>query len=1288
MIRKKLFCVALVLVLTLAAGLPIFAAAADTEAAGVHVLDGIRTVFASDADTVQYDGNDYAAFHSLSAALAALGSEGGRLLIGGTFTPTDNGSDGAFVDPARGNVVFSGVTGNETDTMVMSNRLNFPKGKITFDNFTMKMNTTKYLVAPQFETTENFKADTTNYRRLYLTSMDGIMTNVRQTLSGGAYWQINLLGSRAVGSSAANGYAYVTVNGGKYYTGYFNWGTGYGSCTVYGNLIYEINGGDLSGAGKSIRGQNGLTHTKGFKIALLNNGLGDSFTVAASDRADSLYVVRSAVGGKVTPDESTLAADNPVLIFTPDDVTTRPVFDGTALRAANGVYSVTVTGAGDHTVTWEEISEEKPQVYILDGVRCAFVSDDGASFTWNDANYVPYTSLTDAVAALGSDGGKILVNGTYTHTTFTDKTARSTVTFTGTDDEAVIVITSDSAALTLNKGAAVFDDIRFSVTESGKYIHGNGSIRFTENFRSNNSLYVSPAFYTDTERSEIYLYAGNYICVDALGSASTLGSAEKPSHASVYVNGATLNRVNGGWGWSAKPVYGNLFVYVNAGNVYSITANSLSTISGKRTVIFNNGLGKLSNGGDVPVAALFDFAVRSEKGGLVEVEDEDTTSVPAFILTPDDGKVPFVDGEALSATDGVYRYTPQTKDETVTINVTWRSLCTVRFDLNGGEGTAPTEQNVFVGSELLLPDGSGFSKKNAIFVGWSDDPAAESGFSAYTPERDTVLYAIYIPRTPLLRDPSNIAANSVESVRFEPLDVGTLDELASTAAGDPVFLNTAVPVYAFEITASDSTGNGVSTFENGIFAEIPKYVYDFDSVESGAFLRLYREMSDGTAEYIPIEIETDSLYFTAYADGHYILMKNTPDIGKYTVRVRNKNSVVYADLFYSGPSAQGGFFALRYDSAAVKLREARFADTVFAFGEEGFGVAKRDDENGIFSDVWRTKTPTDTEKGAYLGSLIFDVLSEGADGASESFGFRFASADDAGFGTLEGYPTDASGAYIPYCESTSVYYQPTDFSVQSDRSVASIGATGYETLEAALDAAEVGDTVVLFESVELNNDTAVPNGVKLSIVDGCTITLKKGVSLKAAESLYGFLTADTLIGENIENGVYTYTPSAIANDILINDGVQIRLSGTQGLRFILTLSMNRDSAESLFTDFGAVVIPTAMAEGENTTLSTARVGVVSKKALGDDFRYFTLSDSSVSYTACIIGTPPAGYDRRFTVRPYAVYLENGIEYTVYGEYDVRYDLSILDIAKAFSEDPACAEDMKKILDDYENATAD
>lgn len=148
-------------------------------------------------------------------------------------------------------------------------------------------------------------------------------------------------------------------------------------------------------------------------------------------------------------------------------------------------------------------------------------------------------------------------------------------------------------------------------------------------------------------------------------------------------------------------------------------------------------------------------------------------------------------------------------------------------------------------------------------------------------------------------------------------------------------------------------------------------------------------------------------------------------------------------------------------------------------------------------------------------------------------------------------------------------------------------------------------------------------------------------------SLYGFLTADTLIGENIENGVYTYTPSVIAKDILINDGVQIRLSGTQGLRFILTLLMNRDGAENLFTDFGAVVIPTAMAEGENTTLSTDRVGVVSKKTLDEDFRYFTLSDSSVSYTACIIGTPPAKYDRfsPFGRMPFTSKTKSNIRFT-------------------------------------------
>lgn len=97
-------------------------------------------------------------------------------------------------------------------------------------------------------------------------------------------------------------------------------------------------------------------------------------SVSSVDRPDSLYVVKSASGGKVTPEESTLTAQSPVLILEPNRADYRPIFDGKPLKATNGVYRVTVSEAGEHTVEWEEIPVDKPQVYTVDGCAlCIFV---------------------------------------------------------------------------------------------------------------------------------------------------------------------------------------------------------------------------------------------------------------------------------------------------------------------------------------------------------------------------------------------------------------------------------------------------------------------------------------------------------------------------------------------------------------------------------------------------------------------------------------------------------------------------------------------------------------------------------------------------------------------------------------------------------------------------------------------------------------------------------------------------------------------------------------------------
>jgi len=62
------------------------------------------------------------------------------------------------------------------------------------------------------------------------------------------------------------------------------------------------------------------------------------------------------------------------------------------------------------------------------------------------------------------------------------------------------------------------------------------------------------------------------------------------------------------------------------------------------------------------------------------------------------------------------------------ININFDNTCLVIFEIstNGGSGTAPSSLVVPRGSTIVLPDGSGFSKADYNFKGWSKNPAAGS----------------------------------------------------------------------------------------------------------------------------------------------------------------------------------------------------------------------------------------------------------------------------------------------------------------------------------------------------------------------------------------------------------------------------------------------------------------------------------------------------------------------------------------------------------------------------------
>lgn len=157
-------------------------------------------------------------------------------------------------------------------------------------------------------------------------------------------------------------------------------------------------------------------------------------------------------------------------------------------------------------------------------------------------------------------------------------------------------------------------------------------------------------------------------------------------------------------------------------------------------------------------------------------------------------------------------------------------------------------------------------------------------------------------------------------------------------------------------------------------------------------------------------------------------------------------------------------------------------------------------------------------------------------------------------------------------------------------------------------------------------------------------------------------------------------------------GMQIRIKGVQGLRFIAKLE--GDYEESL-TSYGLVILPENLIDGE-LTLESERVAVVSSTQEG--FKIFSRTDDMLQYTACITGITPNNYDRNYAVRAFIKYMEDGVEKTVYsnimkgnivetvtglkeqfpGEYDELYDTIMNDYTATFTS----TNEFKQVLKTY------
>ena len=637
-------------------------------AGSVYELDGVQTVFLSNDATVTYNGTEYTPFASLGDALSALSATGedSQAIVVGNFNMSDGTKDMTYTMPIK-SLTIKGADANAVFNQ--SSWLEFYTGPVTFDNLTWNGKANKGLAYQDATFTETFK---TTGKRQYFFGYDYSqpIDYAKAVVKSGNYILISSFNTTTtVGTPEKNGYVYMQLDGGdsEYYV--FAGGNG-GSSTVYGNAFLVINGGTYkNGLSNGVCFQK-MTVT-GKKVALVTNGMSSTVAPIGAD-----ILVTSEAGGTVIVDESTLSAATPVLVLTPGSGGYAPFVNGVELEKTDDVYKFALSENGTYAVTWAqatvEDTDEPKNIDIIDGKQTVFLSNE-ALVTYGGKQYIPYTSLGDALNALSATGedSQAIVVGNYTMSDGTTSQTYSmpikSLTIKGADANAIF--NQPNIWLEFYTGPITFDNLTW---------HGAGNqgldyqdATFTDTFKTTGKTqyffgydYKSPVDYIKT-----VIQGGKFLVTTSFYSTTTVGSPEKNGYVLTQVDGGTCEyHIYCGGNGGSSTVYGNAFLIINGGNITTGHSGGVGfqkmTVTGKKIGILNNGMKE-----DITMVGQ-DVLVTSEAGGIVTVDEATLTAAsPILVFTPDSEELtPYVNNTPLTKADGKYTYTVS---ENATLNVTW-----------------------------------------------------------------------------------------------------------------------------------------------------------------------------------------------------------------------------------------------------------------------------------------------------------------------------------------------------------------------------------------------------------------------------------------------------------------------------------------------------------------------------------------------------------------------------------------------------------------------------------------
>jgi len=427
---KKLIALLLATV-TVLCTIPFTAFAADP---AVQTIDGERAVFVSSFGKTTYSGKSYVSFKKFEDALAALGTEGGTIILTGTaalgnFKDLDGRKPikirGLGTKASGNRIDFTGPEGSPVSEVNL-------KGDIILDFVNLRMDKDAFLFTNGYALTTANEFDT--YHELTHNSKTGITTTSYPNppsiaigeLSGGnaaAMIETGTFNNIVAGSAAGkkvDGNTYIKVDGGNIanvISGNLGNGTtngnptlvvsgatitklvaGSAGGTVNGNIVTEINNGTIS---EMVIGAESGATVNGNIVVSINGGEISGTVKAGAGTVNGKKIVILSDTAKA--DIASGAAD---YVITTTNAFCEPQYDGTTLKGflISDIYGIPATTAvinGSNVSSADgvySLANGKSTVSVKSDVKIAINKNAHYVAGYADGTFLPQNNMTRAEA--------------------------------------------------------------------------------------------------------------------------------------------------------------------------------------------------------------------------------------------------------------------------------------------------------------------------------------------------------------------------------------------------------------------------------------------------------------------------------------------------------------------------------------------------------------------------------------------------------------------------------------------------------------------------------------------------------------------------------------------------------------------------------------------------------------------------------------------------------------------------------------------------------------------------